>query len=285
MRFHSLCVLGLGYIGLPTASTFATNGLQVIGVDVNRRIVDILRNGEIHIQEPGLRDLVQAAFGSGNLRVAEQPEPADAFLIAVPTPIQLDKRADLTAVRAAARAIAPALRPGNLVVLEIHLAAADDGRRRGADPGRIRPGAGPGFLAGLLARAGAARADPARAGRERAGRRGSQPRFGRSRARAVLGLRARRNRADRRHDGRDGQVDGEHLPRRQHRRGQRVRRAGGALRRRCLGGDRTGQPSPARRRAASRAGGRRPLYQRRSVVPGRVGAGTDGPDPTGPAGE
>ena len=118
MRFHSLCVLGLGYIGLPTASTFATNGLQVIGVDVNRRIVDILRNGEIHIQEPGLRDLVQAAFGSGNLRVAEQAEPADAFLITVPTPILLDKRADLTAVRAAARAIAPHLRPGNLVVLE-----------------------------------------------------------------------------------------------------------------------------------------------------------------------
>src|SRR3970282_421143 len=109
MRFHSLCVLGLGYIGLPTASTFATNGLQVIGVDVNRRIVDILRHGEIHIHEPGLRGLVQAAFASGNLRVAEQPEPADAFLIAVPTPLQLDKRADLTAVRAAARASVPPL--------------------------------------------------------------------------------------------------------------------------------------------------------------------------------
>src|SRR3972149_2844585 len=118
MRFHALGGLGLGYIGLPPASTVATNGLQVIGVDVNRRIVDILRNGEIHIQEPGLRGLVQAAFGSGNLRVAEQPEPADAFLITVPTPLQLDKRADLTAVRAAARAIAPHLRPGNLVVLE-----------------------------------------------------------------------------------------------------------------------------------------------------------------------
>jgi UDP-N-acetyl-D-mannosaminuronic acid dehydrogenase len=118
MRFHSLCVLGLGYIGLPTASTFAMNGLQVIGVDVNRRIVDGLRNGEIHIQEPGLRGLVQAAFGSGNLRVAEHPEPADAFLIAVPTPIQGDKRADLAAVRVAAQAIAPLVRRGNLVVLE-----------------------------------------------------------------------------------------------------------------------------------------------------------------------
>jgi UDP-N-acetyl-D-mannosaminuronic acid dehydrogenase len=157
MRFHSLCVLGLGYIGLPTASTFATNGLQVIGVDVNRRIVDVLRNGEIHIQEPGLRGLVQAAFESGKLRVAEQPEPADVFLIAVPTPIQADKRADLTAVRAAARAIAPLLRPGNLVVLEstspprttVDVVApilADSGLRPGEDfwlaysPERVLPG-------------------------------------------------------------------------------------------------------------------------------------------------
>jgi UDP-N-acetyl-D-mannosaminuronic acid dehydrogenase len=108
----------MGYIGLPTASTFASNGLRVTGVDVNRRVVDVLRNGEIHIQEPGLRTLVQAAFGSGNLHVAEHPEPADAFVIAVPTPIRADKRADLSAVRTAAEAIAAQLRPGNLVVLE-----------------------------------------------------------------------------------------------------------------------------------------------------------------------
>ena len=118
MEFRSLCVLGMGYIGLPTASTFASNGLRVTGVDVNRRVVDVLRIGEIHIQEPGLRTLVQAAFGSGNLRVAEHPEPADAFVIAVPTPIRADKRADLSAVRTAAGAIATQLRPGNLVVLE-----------------------------------------------------------------------------------------------------------------------------------------------------------------------
>jgi UDP-N-acetyl-D-mannosaminuronic acid dehydrogenase len=157
MRFHSLCVLGLGYIGLPTASTFATNGMQVIGVDVNRRIVDVLRKGELHIQEPGLRGLVQAAFGSGNLRVAEQAEPADAFLITVPTPIQADKRADLSAVRAAAQAIAPHLRKGNLVVLEstspprttVDVVApllADSGLQPGRDfwlaysPERVLPG-------------------------------------------------------------------------------------------------------------------------------------------------
>ncbi|HSB88835.1 MAG TPA: nucleotide sugar dehydrogenase [Anaerolineales bacterium] len=135
MEFRSLCVLGLGYIGLPTASTFATHGLEVVGVDVNRRIVDVLRNGEVHIQEPGLRTLVQAAFRSGRLRVSDRPEPADAFIIAVPTPIAPPAvpsatpsapqgpsagaaRADLSYVRAAAESIVPHLRQGNLVVLE-----------------------------------------------------------------------------------------------------------------------------------------------------------------------
>jgi UDP-N-acetyl-D-mannosaminuronic acid dehydrogenase len=116
--FKTICVLGLGYIGLPTASTFATHGLKVIGVDVNQRVVEVLRNGEIHIHEPGLRTLVQAAFGSGNLEVAEQPGPADAFVIAVPTPIGEDKRADMRFVEAAAESVLPHLKPGNLVVLE-----------------------------------------------------------------------------------------------------------------------------------------------------------------------
>ncbi|MEJ2011011.1 MAG: nucleotide sugar dehydrogenase [Anaerolineales bacterium] len=118
MKFNSLCVLGLGYIGLPTASTFATHGLQVIGVDVDRRVVDVLRNGEIHIQEPGLRTLVQAAFRSGKLSVEEAPKAADAFIIAVPTPITAEKHADLSYVEAAAESIRTVLRPGNLVVLE-----------------------------------------------------------------------------------------------------------------------------------------------------------------------
>jgi len=116
--FNQICVFGLGYIGLPTASTFATHGIKVTGVDVNPRVVDTLRNGGLHIHEPGLRTLVQAALGSGNLVVSQQPEPADAFIIAVPTPFYADKRADLRAVTAAAEAIVPHLRPGNLVVLE-----------------------------------------------------------------------------------------------------------------------------------------------------------------------
>lgn len=118
MIFEKICVLGLGYIGLPTASTFASHGLQVIGVDVNPHVVDTLRAGELHIHEPGLRTLVQAALGSGNLTIHQQPEEADAFIIAVPTPFYEDKRADMSAVIAAAEAIVPFLRPGNLVVLE-----------------------------------------------------------------------------------------------------------------------------------------------------------------------
>jgi UDP-N-acetyl-D-mannosaminuronic acid dehydrogenase len=118
MIFSKLCVLGLGYIGLPTASTFATNGLQVIGVDINTQVVDALSEGNIHIQEPGLRTIVHAAFRSGNLVVRNEPEPADAFIIAVPTPFYSDKRADMSYVISATQSIVPHLRPGNLVILE-----------------------------------------------------------------------------------------------------------------------------------------------------------------------
>lgn len=128
MRFQKICVLGLGYIGLPTASTFATNGVKVIGVDVNPHVLKTLQSGNIHIHEPGLRTVVEAAVNSGNLIVSPQPEPADAFLIAVPTPFkenQFDeyrgrryKLADMSMVTAAAEAVVPCLQKGNLVVLE-----------------------------------------------------------------------------------------------------------------------------------------------------------------------
>jgi len=118
VKFQKICVLGLGYIGLPYASTFATHGLQVIGVDVNPQVVDRLKEGELHIYEPGLRTLVQAALRSGNLVVEPVPQPADAFIIAVPTPFDGNKRADLQYVIAATRSIAPYLQRGNLVMLE-----------------------------------------------------------------------------------------------------------------------------------------------------------------------
>ena len=143
MKFKQICVLGLGYIGLPTASTFATHGVKVIGVDVNPQVVATLQNGGLHIHEPGLRTLVQAALKSGNLVISEAPQEADAFVIAVPTPFKVEEstlkaegsqtaqpstfnlqpptdfpKADLSYVISAAEAIVPWLRRGNLVVLE-----------------------------------------------------------------------------------------------------------------------------------------------------------------------
>lgn len=128
MKFQKLCVIGLGYIGLPTASTFAAHGLQVVGVDVNPYVLETLRNGGVHIHEPGLRTLVEAALKSGRLSIREKPEEADAFIIAVPTPFYEDrfgeqegrryKKADMRAVASATESIVPVLRRGNLVILE-----------------------------------------------------------------------------------------------------------------------------------------------------------------------
>ncbi|MBL6982986.1 MAG: nucleotide sugar dehydrogenase [Anaerolineales bacterium] len=118
MNFDKICVLGMGYIGLPTASTFATHGVRVVGVDVNRQVVETLQNGGVHIHEPGLRTLFQAAYKSGNLTISPQPEESDAFIIAVPTPFKEGKKADLEFVVSASEAIVPYLKQGNLVVLE-----------------------------------------------------------------------------------------------------------------------------------------------------------------------
>lgn len=113
-----ICVVGLGYIGLPTASIFATNGVDVIGVDVNPYVVKTINQGNIHIEEPGLKTVVQAAINSGRLKATTEPTAADVFIIAVPTPITPQKQADMSFVRAAALAIRPHLQAGNLVVLE-----------------------------------------------------------------------------------------------------------------------------------------------------------------------
>jgi UDP-N-acetyl-D-mannosaminuronic acid dehydrogenase len=128
MKFTKICVIGLGYIGLPTASTFAVNGLQVVGVDTNIEIIETLRNGGVHISEPGLKQLVDQSLGTGRLRVTTTPEAADAFIIAVPTPFyehehgtfngQSFRLADMRAVTAATESIVPHLKRGNLVILE-----------------------------------------------------------------------------------------------------------------------------------------------------------------------
>jgi UDP-N-acetyl-D-mannosaminuronic acid dehydrogenase len=116
---NKICLLGLGYIGLPTGSMFALAGKNVVGVDPSPRVQAALSSGMASIDEPELQTLVTAAINSGRLRVQTKPEAADAFIIAVPTPLDpTTNRADLTFVERAARDIVPFLRRGNLVVLE-----------------------------------------------------------------------------------------------------------------------------------------------------------------------
>ncbi|HEY0132974.1 MAG TPA: UDP-N-acetyl-D-mannosamine dehydrogenase [Nannocystis sp.] len=115
---YDVCVLGLGYVGLPTAAVLATNGRRVAGVDLRRDVLDTINAGRIHIVEPELDALVRAAVTAGRLRAVSEPVAARNFLICVPTPITPDHQPDLRHVEAAAHAIVPALRPGCLVVLE-----------------------------------------------------------------------------------------------------------------------------------------------------------------------
>jgi len=113
-----ICVVGLGYIGLPTASLLATKGFNVLGVDVSEHVVNKINHGEIHIVEPGLDILVKSAIHSQNLKASLQPAPADVFILAVPTPFTKDKKPDLSYVKAAAKSIAKELVEENLVILE-----------------------------------------------------------------------------------------------------------------------------------------------------------------------
>jgi len=117
-----ICVLGLGYIGLPTASIFATKGKRVLGVDVVPEVVETINDGRIHIEEPDLDVLVRAAVQSGNMRAAVAPEAADVYIVAVPTPFKATENnpraPDLAYVEAATRSIAKVVQPGALVILE-----------------------------------------------------------------------------------------------------------------------------------------------------------------------
>ena len=119
MAIDTVCVVGLGYIGLPTAAVFASRKFRVLGLDVNQDAVDTINRGEIHIVEPDLDMVVNAAVGQGYLRASTKPEPAGAFLIAVPTPFKGEQHEpDLSYVEAAAKSIAPVLKEGDLVILE-----------------------------------------------------------------------------------------------------------------------------------------------------------------------
>ena len=113
-----ISVIGLGYIGLPTAAVLASRGIEVVGVDVNQYTVNTINQGKIHIVEPDLDMLVQASVQAGNLRATVQPEKADVFMVAVPTPFKGNHEPDLSFIESAAKAIAPVLEKGNLVILE-----------------------------------------------------------------------------------------------------------------------------------------------------------------------
>lgn len=119
MQFNKISVIGLGYIGLPTAAVFASRKIKVIGVDVNQHAIDTINRGEIHIVEPELDMVVHAAVKEGYLKATTTPEPADAFLIAVPTPFKNDNHEpDLAYIESASKAIASVLKKGDLVILE-----------------------------------------------------------------------------------------------------------------------------------------------------------------------
>lgn len=119
MKYNTICMIGLGYIGLPTAAVFASRKINVIGVDINQDAVDTINRGEIHIIEPELDILVHSTVKEGYLRATTEPERADAFIMAVPTPFKGDEyEPNLDYIESATRALAKVLEKGNLVILE-----------------------------------------------------------------------------------------------------------------------------------------------------------------------
>ena len=111
--------MGLGYIGLPTATVAASKGLDIVGVDINEKVVNTINQGKIHIIEPGLQYLVQEVVSAGNLRASLKPEEADVFLIVVPTPFKGgNHEPDITYVKAATLAVIPFLKKGDLFIIE-----------------------------------------------------------------------------------------------------------------------------------------------------------------------
>ncbi|WP_168397818.1 UDP-N-acetyl-D-mannosamine dehydrogenase [Acinetobacter indicus] len=117
-KFKHICVIGLGYIGLPTAATFATHGVKVTGVDVNPHAVDLINQGKVHIVEPDLDALVRDVVAQQKLSAQLSPVAADAYIVAVPTPFKDKHEPDLKYIESAAQALAPHLVKGNLVILE-----------------------------------------------------------------------------------------------------------------------------------------------------------------------
>jgi UDP-N-acetyl-D-mannosaminuronic acid dehydrogenase len=119
-----LCTVGLGYIGLPTSIMFAKHDVDVVGVDVSQRVIESLNNGKIHLEEPGLQEALNEVIEKGTFRAALQPEKADAFIVAVPTPNHDDqhKSCDLSYVLSAVSNVIPYLEKGNVLIVESTIA-------------------------------------------------------------------------------------------------------------------------------------------------------------------
>ena len=117
-KHDTVCVIGLGYVGLPTAAILASRGFDVLGVDVNAETVSLINQGKVHIVEPDLDIMVNGAVARGKLKAATEPQPADAFIIAVPTPFVDDHKPDLSYLRAAAESVAGVLEEGDLIIIE-----------------------------------------------------------------------------------------------------------------------------------------------------------------------
>src|SRR5699024_8481415 len=115
MENNKMCVIGLGYIGLPTAAVFANQGWQVTGVDVNSGVVDMLNKGKVHIKEIGLEKVLSKVIEKGSFSAKMVPEKADVFIIAVPTPHNSDLTADLNILKNAIRSIIPVIEKGNKI--------------------------------------------------------------------------------------------------------------------------------------------------------------------------
>ncbi len=117
-KIESVSVIGLGYVGLPTAAVVASRGVNVIGLEINEAVVERINQGQVHIVEPDLDMLVQATVSTGRLRATTKAEQADVYVIAVPTPFKEDHQPDLSYVQSVAESIAPVLQKGCLVILE-----------------------------------------------------------------------------------------------------------------------------------------------------------------------
>lgn len=113
-----ICVVGLGYIGLPTAAVLGSRGYKIHGVEINPKAVEIINSGKAHIVEPDLDILVRGVVTTGNLEAFTEPAEADIFMICVPTPLTEDNKPQLDYVRSATKSIVPFLKKGNLVILE-----------------------------------------------------------------------------------------------------------------------------------------------------------------------